>query len=119
MPNKPTVASAKAAEFLREVPPAEGFHFYRAVDAPLNITARSLREFADKVKTVDIASLHFHTERQDFERWIGMLGDTDLKARLAAIRTSKLQGEQLRPRLQSTLKNRVDQLNRASMEIPR
>lgn len=119
MPSKPRVATEKAADILREVPPQEAFYFYRALDSPLNVTARSLGEFAERVKTVDAASLQFHIERQDFERWTAMLGDSDLTARIATIRTSKVQGDQLRPRLYSTVKSRVDQLNRASMKIPR
>lgn len=119
MPAKTRIASEKAAKILRVLSPPEAFYFYRAWDAPLNVTARSLPEFAERVKTVDAASLAFHTSRQDFERWTAFLGDSELTAKIARIRTAGLQGDQLRPRLYSTVKSRLDQLNRASIKIPR
>jgi Family of unknown function (DUF5752) len=119
MPKKQRTKSDKPGEILREVKPEEAFHFYRAVDVPLNTSARSLSEFVERVKTVEAASLQFHVERQDFERWFAMLGDSELVAKVAGIRASMVQGELLRPKLFTAVRNRLDQLSRATMNIPR
>lgn len=119
MPGKPRVSSEQAAAILREVPLEKAFYFYRGVDSPLNVSAKSLREFSEQIKTVEPASLVFHSERKDFENWTSMLGDSVLSARLGEIRTSRPQGESLRTRLYSTTKNRVDQLARAGASTSR
>jgi hypothetical protein len=111
--------SEKAAAILREVQPNEAFYFYRGMNSPLNISARSLQDFLEKVNTVDAESLRFHMQRQDFEKWVSMLGDGDLAGKIGVIRKSNLQGEQLRSRLNSAGKGRLDQLNRLAMKIPR
>jgi Family of unknown function (DUF5752) len=112
------ISPAQAAAILREVPPEKAFHFYRAIDKPLNVSARSLREFIARVDQVETASIAFHSERRDFENWISMLGDSELTKRLAALRATKLQGEALRARLSSATKNRVEQLARLSTNAP-
>ena len=116
MPSTTSITSEQAAAILREVPAERSFHFYRGIDAPLNVSARSLNEFLERVKTVEPASLAFHSERQDFERWVAMLGDNELSKRLKAVRASRLHGEALRTRLYSATKSRVDQLARLSMK---
>jgi len=112
MSSKVNLTTGKAAGFLREVPWEKAFYFYSTVGNPLNVSARSLKEFEERLGTVDAASLSFHSDRRDFENWVTMLGDTDLVKKLGSVRTSKLQGEALRARLQSTVKGRVNQLTR-------
>lgn len=119
MPKRPRVAPEKAREILRELSPSQAFYFYEGIGAPSGTTARSLGEFVERVSTVSSASLQFHMSNQDFERWITMLGDGDLTAKLASIRASRVTGDELRPRLLVTVKNRVDQLNRARARQPR
>lgn len=119
MPSKPRLSSEKAAAILSEVPVERAFYFYSAVDHPLSVSAKSLREFCEKVRGVEPASLAFHLERQDFERWVTMLGDSELSKRFGEMRVSKAQGESLSTKLYNTAKNRLDQLERASMKIPR
>jgi hypothetical protein len=119
MPSALGLSSEQALTILREVPPERAFYFYRAIDDPLNISARSLKEFLEQIRTVEPASLAFHSERKDFESWISMLGDDDLAKKLAGVRSSKLRNETLRTRLYNTTKNRVDQLSRLDMSIPR
>lgn len=119
MPGKPRLNSDQAAAILREVPPEKAFYFYRAVDSPLNVSAKSLKEFSERIKTVEPTSLVFHSERQDFENWTSMLGDNELSARLKEVRMSRPQGESLRSRLYSTTKNRVDQLARLGVSVRR
>jgi Family of unknown function (DUF5752) len=113
------LSAEQATAILRELPQEKAFYFYRAVNSPLNVTARSLKELVERVKTIEPTSLYFHLERRDFENWISMLGDSDLSRRIGAVRTSKLSGEALRTKLHVTVKNRVDQLSRLGMRIPR
>ena len=119
MPSVQKTSPERAAKILREVPPHEAFYFYRAIDSPLNVSAKSLREFLDRVKSVEPGSLRFHAERQDFENWVIMLGDTDLANKIHGLKSSNLEVEALRTKLQATLRSRVDQLARLSMRIPR
>ena len=97
----------------------KAFYFYTGIDKPLSVSARSLSEFSERLKTVDPSSIAFHTGREDFERWVLMLGDDLLAKRLGDVRKSSAQGEVLRTKLYNSTKNRVDQLRRASMKIPR
>lgn len=119
MPVTKAISAEKAAGILREVQPNEGFHFYRAIDSPLNSSARSLKDFLGHVKTVEAQSLDFHTGRQDFERWVAMLGDQALVEKLSAIRVAGIQGDKLRSRLYMTVKARTDQLTKLSRKVSR
>lgn len=119
MPKSRTVSAEKAGEILREVDPSKAFYFYRGMDSPLNQSARSLKEFAGHVRTVEAQSLDFHSGRGDFERWAAMLGDKDFARKLTGFRTSGSRGEQLRSKLSAASQSRVDQLTRVSMKIPR
>jgi len=119
MPNSSRTSSGRASAILREVPSEKAFFFYRGVDTPLNISARSLNEFLERITTVEPASLAFHSERRDFESWVSMLGDDDLAKKLAGVRGSRLRDEPLRARLYNTTKNRVEQLSRLRMSASR
>lgn len=119
MPAKSKVSPDKVASILRLVSPDRAFHFYRGLGVPLNTSATSLAEFVEMVNNVELASLAFHLERQDFERWVSMLGDEELSKRLASVRTAGLQGDALRSRLYSTAKGRLDQLVQLNLRTPR
>jgi alpha-amylase len=119
MSSKQGIDSTQAATILREVPPEQAFKFYSAVDAPLGMSARSLGEFVERVKAVEPASLAFHVQRQDFEKWVSMLGDADLAKKIGKMRSARLEGEALRAKLYNVAKGRVDQLNRLALKIPR
>jgi Family of unknown function (DUF5752) len=119
MSSKRITTPERAASILREVPPEKSFNFYKGIDAPLNVSARSLKEFAEHIRIVGTDSLAFHTGRQDFERWVSMLGDSELARKLGAVRAARLQGEELRTRLYTTTKGRLETLDRLGMRIPR
>ena len=119
MSSTPKLSSERAASILNEVPADRAFYFYLGTDRPLPVSARSLGEFSEKLKTVEPASLAFHTERQDFENWVKMLGDDVLAKKLSDVRKSKAQGDVLRGKLYNSTKARVDQLRQVSMKIPR
>jgi hypothetical protein len=109
----------QASAILRELPPGEAFYFYRAIDNPLNVSASSLKEFLERIATVESASLTFHSERKDFESWVSMLGDEDLVRKLAGMRGSGLRDETLRTKLYRTTRNRVEQLSQVQAESRR
>jgi alpha-amylase len=104
---------SKPARALEPVPPDRAFYFYSDIGRPLGVVASSLKEFGALVKTVDASSLEFHLGREDFERWILMLGDGDLVKSLGKVRESKLAGEKLRAELVRVIQTRVKQLQRA------
>jgi len=108
------VSSERASTILREVPPEKAFYFYRAIGSPLNVSASSLREFLQRLSTVEPVSLTFHSDRKDFESWVSMLGDDELSKKLAGVRGARLRDESLRTRLYSTTKTRLDQLTQLS-----
>jgi len=80
----------------------------------LNVSASSLKEFLQRISTVEPVSLAFHSNRKDFESWVSMLGDDELSKKLAGVRGARLRDEPLRTRLYSTTKNRLDQLTQLS-----
>ena len=75
------------------------------------VSARSLKEFVERIATVEPASLAFHSERRDFESWISMLGDGELSKKLAGLRAARLRDESLRMRLYDTTRSRLEQLS--------
>ena len=115
MPNASKVSPERASAILREVPPEKAFYFYRGIDNPLNVSARGLKEFLERIGTLEPGSLVFHSDRSDFESWISMLGDDELSKKLAGIRAARLRGEPLRIRLVNTTRNRLEQLSRIGM----
>ena len=47
-----------------------GFHFYTAIGNYSGVTATSLGEFGEKLKTISLDSVKFHFDRADFQRWV-------------------------------------------------
>jgi hypothetical protein len=94
---------------LRIVPYEYGFHFTTA-GVYSGLTATSLEDFAEKLKTVDVDSVAFHYYRGDFQRWIdNTLGDKDFANNLCFI-DAKISREQLRKELLKMLNKRIREL---------
>jgi hypothetical protein len=73
-------------EILRTVPYEKGFHFYTAHGNYTGETATSLHDFELKIQVVPAASVNFHIERHDFQKWISdTLGDTELAKRISLV----------------------------------
>jgi alpha-amylase len=71
-------------EILRTVPYEEGFHFYTAHGSYSGETATGLDAFEKKIQVVPDASIRFHLQRGDFQKWIkDTLGDAELAKRAA------------------------------------
>ena len=105
----------KAIRVLRTLTEGEAFHFYAAVDRPTGESARSLSDFLDKIKRVNLESLEFHHKRKDFQRWIkSTLGDTTLARRIERIRHSP---SKARTRICTTVEDRIKELEETSLTV--
>ncbi|HXW95073.1 MAG TPA: DUF5752 family protein [Nitrososphaerales archaeon] len=109
-----SVAKGLAERITSPVSQERSFYFYLEVGMPLDPVARSLKEFGEILKTVDMRSLEFHSGRGDFEKWVYMLGDVELSKSLVKIRNSGFKGEKLRSELVRAVQTRVRQLQRAT-----
>lgn len=79
------------------VPTGTEFHFYLGMDQPTCFAAKSIKEFYDLVKIVDVTSLEFHLYRGDFENWVKTtVGDSVFADELACMKNSQVKGEELR-----------------------
>lgn len=85
---------------LEPAPENKGFYFYLRENKSTGLLARSLQEFYGIVKTIDLASLEFHVQRGDFEKWIReVLSDEELGDEIAELRVKGLSGDALRDKL--------------------
>jgi len=101
-----------AMKILSPILPQSAFYFYTDVGAPTGKAAASLEEFCNQLKTIDVASIEFHTGRGDFENWVkNVLGDMELAATLERIKMSPLSGEELRTKVYNEVKARYDVLS--------
>jgi len=104
-------------QILREVAAEKAFQFYTDIGAPLPLHARSLEDFLNIAKTVDVKSIEFHSTRGDFGNWIHMLGDEILARQLANLRKKNLTGEVLRTRLLLLLRLRHGMLRKLASTL--
>ncbi len=106
----------KAIRPMRALSDEEAFHFYETMDKPTGQTAKSLHEFLDKIKSVKLESLVFHLERKDFKNWIeNTIGDQELARKIKMIPAKH--DEKLRMKMQTTVRNRLKELEEAPMMI--
>lgn len=79
------------------VPEGLAFMFYIDIGQPMGISARSLKEFYEVVKTIDVASVEFHLFRGDFTKWAeSSLMDALVAGDMEDAVKSGLKGEALR-----------------------
>jgi hypothetical protein len=105
----------KIIEILRTVPYEKGFHFYTTHGNYTGETATSLDAFEKKIQVVPEASVTFHLQRGDFQKWIGdTLGDIELAKRVSLIELT-LPAEDLRKELLAIVQTRISALR---MELP-
>jgi hypothetical protein len=109
-PKKTSPNKAPVKNILRNLASYEAFHFYIGVGKPINKTATSLMDFAEKLRTVDVRSVEFHFQRQDFEKWLkDTVGDDQLSRRIGGIER-KISGEALRNEIIKIIKGRADEI---------
>jgi len=63
------------------------------------------------VNGIDPSAVKFHIERGDFESWFRMLGDKLLADQVAALRGKNISPVELREKVSSMVRTRVDQLH--------
>jgi len=88
----------------------EPFLFYKGLGEEnfTGIKAWSLAGFLKAIQEIDVALIEFHNRKGDFAQWAALsLRDEELGRRLQRIRTSKVQGEQLRRNLTVTVQSRL------------
>ncbi len=108
----PEIDREKASEILGYLPADKAFHFYVDFGKALDVYAASLKDFCDKIKTVEPDSVEFHSNRGDFEAWFNSLGDAELARKALLIRERKIVGEELRQKLHDIVGNRVETLDK-------
>ena len=107
---KPT--REESTRILRELSPDKAFYFHTDVETPTGVSANSLTGFTDSIKTIEAASLEFHMDRGDFEKWVTMLGDETLSQQIAHLKQENFHGDKLRKRLQQITRLRLGFLNK-------
>ncbi|MFQ6080975.1 MAG: DUF5752 family protein [Candidatus Bathyarchaeia archaeon] len=86
-----------ALKALSPVPEGMEFHFYTGIGQYTGLSAKTLKDFCELLKKVDVGALEFHVSRGDFENWItSVFGDKEFANEITRIRESKLGGESLR-----------------------
>lgn len=102
----PEIGKEIAKTILADMPQDKVFHFYADIGQPLNCCAQSLKDFCDKILKINVASIEFHLNRGDFEKWFIGLGDVELARKTALLKEKGLVGEELRARLREIVENR-------------
>lgn len=107
-----TLSRENINKILRKVTVQEGFRFFRGIGDYTGKVAMSLEDFAVDLRTIDLRSIEFHVQREDFEKWIrNVLNDEELAKSLSKIRV-EFQGEKLRNELVMVVTKRVEELKK-------
>ena len=102
-----------ALKELTPIPEGKEFHFYKGIDQPTGLSAKSLKSFRDILKEVDAEALEFHTYRGDFENWIkAVFNDSTLANEIARLKKTKLTGKHLRNEILGLTDARYNQFTR-------
>jgi len=104
-----------ANNILREVSEDSAFHFYKSIDTPTGITARSLQEFHDALRRVEPSSVEFHIARGDFENWVKMLGDVTLAKQIVSLKSKGLPADEVRKLLILLVRLRIGRLRKTAV----
>jgi hypothetical protein len=104
------ISESKIVKILSTVPHDKGFHFFIDLSHSTGEIATSLDTFAQILERINVDSVKFHFQRNDFQNWIQTtVGDGVLAERLNHI-SGELPVEDLRNELIETVKKRISQL---------
>ncbi len=104
-----SVKNSRNRQSLRDVPFESGFHFCTDGGYYTGISALSLCDFIEKLKTIDEDSIDFHIKRRDFQKWVrDVFGDEELA--WAIDRISDSEGNLRRQQLIDTVNSHVNYL---------
>lgn len=100
---------------LRTLGNEEAFYFYESIGKPTGQSAKSLREFLDRVESLKLESLVFHMERDDFKNWIAKtLEDLTLARRIEMLPVED--NNQLRRKICETIRARLAELEGTTIQ---
>ena len=100
----------EAGKLLRHVPYNEGFHFFTDIGKYTGETSNGLEAFAKDIMVIEEASIRFHIQRGDFQKWIGnTIGDKVLAERLGRV-DPQLPVDNLRKELVKVVQTRIVEL---------
>jgi len=106
------ITFAQARKILRTVPHIEAFYFFTDVGDYTGQYALSLDNFCNKINNIELKSVLFHFDRQDFEKWIkGTIGDAILADKIGKIKDS-VDREEVRTEIQRIVEQRLLQLKK-------
>ncbi len=96
------------SEILTNLPFEQGFHFCLNGGKYTGVTATSLYEFTEKLRTIDSNSIAFHLQRKDFQKWIqDEFCDKELPKQIDQIKAEKADDETLRKELLDTVNSYI------------
>jgi hypothetical protein len=104
---------ADTGRILRTVPDENAFYFYKMLHYYLDVKAKNLVEFFEKLKTIDADSIAFHVSRGDFREWFRTtLGDADLAGQVSTLGEKKVSGsgEELRTKITNIVQTRLTEM---------
>lgn len=104
------ISGLKIVKILSNVPKEKEFKFYAAIDQNTGEIATNLETFAEKLHKINIDSVKFHFQRNDFQKWLECtVGDDVLSKEISQI-SNQLSDEDLREKLVETVKARIAKL---------
>jgi len=108
------VSLETALRIFRRVPDSNGFFFFTGFGQYTGVYAVSLADFCQKLRTVDLKSVEFHSKRGDFDNWIRTtIGILTLQTKLKKLKEERnFNGEQLRAALTRIVEARVNELKK-------
>lgn len=105
----PSTNDASVIQF--SVPMEKGFHFFNGFSQPTGVYATSMIDFLDQLKKVDLKSVQFHSDRNDFSRWLReVVNDSSLAGDFDGLHAVELSGEDVRSRLVELTEKRCREL---------
>jgi hypothetical protein len=113
------INSKLVMKILRTVPQNEAFYFFTDIGQYTGEFVTSLDSFSKKINKIELKSVLFHYDRQDFEKWIKeTIGDTILADKISNIKNS-INREKYRNEMHQIIEQRLSQLKKllASEEI--
>jgi Asp-tRNA(Asn)/Glu-tRNA(Gln) amidotransferase C subunit len=101
------------------VPEEKRFQFFTDLNKPTGIYATSIYDFLDTLKKVDLESLEFHVERNDFSRWLReVVGDNSLADDFEKQHALDMSGEKIRSNLVEITEKRCKEMSNALKMTP-
>ncbi|MFZ6029356.1 MAG: DUF5752 family protein [Chloroflexota bacterium] len=99
-------------KYLRAPLPApKRFYFHDSADHYLGRSASNMWDFCQSLRDLPTTSLHYHLERNDFQRWFeDVLSDKELARRVQKITNRTLPDDELRRALIEAVENRYHEL---------